>query len=81
MAVVPGGWSVACEVSFYVVLPLPAWMIGGRIWRAILLTGVAAIVAQVRARHLVLAGPWDLIAYVQPIEQAPVFLFGITPPH
>ena len=35
MAVVPGGWSVCCEVAFYAALPVLLWLIGGRLWRAV----------------------------------------------
>jgi exopolysaccharide production protein ExoZ len=77
LAVVPGGWSVACEAAFYVALPLLVWAINGQIWRAVMLTGLAALVALIRTQHAMDAGTWTFPASVHPIEQAPVFLFGI----
>jgi peptidoglycan/LPS O-acetylase OafA/YrhL len=38
LAVVPGGWSVCCEVMFYIALPTIIRLINGRIWRAAALT-------------------------------------------
>jgi peptidoglycan/LPS O-acetylase OafA/YrhL len=78
LEVVPGGWSVSCEVAFYIALPLLIWAINGRIWRAVILTGLAMAVAQFRARHAILAGTYGFSFYVNPIEQAPVFLCGVT---
>jgi peptidoglycan/LPS O-acetylase OafA/YrhL len=78
LAVVPGGWSVSCEVAFYVALPVLTRMIDGRIWRSIMLTGLALMVAQVRARHAMLVGVHNFPFHVNPIEQAPVFLCGVT---
>jgi len=73
---VPGGWSVACEVSFYIALPFLIWVIDWRIWRAVLLIGVAIIVAWVM--HFVESDPSGFMAYVNPVEQAPVFLCGVA---
>jgi peptidoglycan/LPS O-acetylase OafA/YrhL len=78
MAIVPGGWSVSCEVSFYLALPLLAWIIGGRVWRAVLLTALVTILAQVSAHRDMLAGHWDMFSIVHPVEEAPVFLCGIA---
>ena len=75
MAVVPGGWSVACEVSFYIALPCLLWFIDGRIWRGFLLIGAAAFVAWLRHFLVAQAG---FPAYVNPVVQAPVFLCGVT---
>ena len=69
-AVVPGGWSVSCEVAFYVALPAVMWATDCRFWRALSLTALASIVAQLCARHG--------MAYTHPIEQAPVFMGGAT---
>jgi len=81
LAVVPGGWSVSCEVAFYIALPFLVAIIDGRIWRAIALTGVALLVAKlaaVNSRQAVLEGISGFYFYVNPIRQAPVFLFGMT---
>ena len=78
LAVVPGGWSVACEASFYIVFPLLLWLIDGRVWRALVMTGIATVIAQVRAQHGMAHGDLAFDTYVNPIEQAPVFLCGIT---
>ena len=78
MAVVPGGWSVSCEVAVYVALPVLLWLIAGRLWRATLLTAGAALVVQLVARHLMWHGGWQFTPqYVHPGSQAPVFLVGI----
>jgi peptidoglycan/LPS O-acetylase OafA/YrhL len=76
MAVVPGGWSVACEISFYIALPFLVWAIDWRIWRALLLIGIAIVVAWLM--HFVEADPAGFMAYVNPVEQAPVFLCGVA---
>jgi peptidoglycan/LPS O-acetylase OafA/YrhL len=78
LALVPGGWSVSCEVSFYIALPILLRLIGGRIWRALSLTTIAVVAAQIVASHVTAAGRYDFPASVWPIEQAPVFLFGVT---
>ncbi len=77
-AVVPGGWSVSCEVAFYVALPFLIRVIDGHIWRSIVLTGVAMVIAQLRARHAMLSAEYTYPFYANPIEQAPVFLCGVT---
>jgi len=79
LAVVPGGWSVACEVSFYLALPVIFWLTRGRIWRAAGLTLVAVVVTQIRLRHAMADGAAaGFQFYVNPVEQAPVFLCGVT---
>lgn len=72
MAVVPGGWSVCCEVAFYLSLPLLSHLSGGRTWRAAALTGAACLVAQA----CIMAGR-DLGAF-DPVQELPVFLCGVT---
>ena len=78
LAVVPGGWSVSCEVAFYIALPLVIRLIDGRIWRAVLLTGLALLIAQVRARGAISISQYNYAFYNNPIEQAPAFLLGVT---
>ncbi len=78
LAVVPGGWSVSCEVTFYVALPILLWLIAGRLWRATLLTAAAAVGVQIVARHLMWHNGWHWVPqYINPGSQAPVFLVGI----
>jgi peptidoglycan/LPS O-acetylase OafA/YrhL len=76
LAVVPGGWSVACEVSFYVALPFLVRIIDWRISRALLLLGASVLVAWLR--HVQAAEPRGFAVYVNPLVQAPVFLCGVT---
>ncbi len=77
--VVPGGWSVSCEVAFYAALPVTLWLIGGRLWRAVLLALAAALAVQLLARHAMTHGGWHYVPqYVHPTIQAPVFLAGIA---
>jgi peptidoglycan/LPS O-acetylase OafA/YrhL len=78
MAVVPGGWSISCEVAFYLALPLLIPLTGGRIPRAVLLTLVSLALAQARAWAVMRAGGWGFPAYIHPIEQAPAFCCGVT---
>lgn len=78
MAVVPGGWSISCEVAFYAALPLLLWLIQGRIWRAALLTMASCIFVQLVFRYFDTHGGWHFPEYIYPGAQAPVFLFGIT---
>jgi peptidoglycan/LPS O-acetylase OafA/YrhL len=70
-AVVPGGWSISCEVAFYVALPVILWVTRYRLWHTLALTGILAVTAQVLARH-------EIVAYSHPAMQAPVFLCGIA---
>jgi len=74
LAVVPGGWSVCCEMAFYLALPILVRAIEGRIWRAVALTGFSVAIAHVYAHH----GSGGVARYVNPAEQAPVFLCGVT---
>ncbi len=78
LAVVPGGWSVVCEVAFYIALPALIWAIEGKIWRSFALTAMACVIAQVYARHAMVTGAYEFQFRVNPIEQAPVFLCGVT---
>jgi exopolysaccharide production protein ExoZ len=78
LAVVPGGWSVACEVAFYIALPALVRVIDGRVWRSIALTALALAIAQVRTRYAVATGTGTFSFYINPISQAPVFLCGVT---
>lgn len=77
LAVVPGGWSVSCEVSFYFALPVILWLADGRAWRAAGLLLLATAVAQGWLRHQMASGQAGLQFYWHPIEQAPVFLCGV----
>lgn len=56
MAVMPGGWSVSCEVAFYAVLPLLLWIIQGQLWRALALTAAAGLAVQAAAHHAMAHG-------------------------
>ncbi len=72
LAVVPGGWSVCCEVAFYVALPAVLWVTGGQARAAAGLTAFA----------VVLAVAWFLLGFqdspFKPVPQAPIFLCGVT---
>lgn len=79
MAVVPGGWSVSCEVGFYIALPLVLWLIQGSIWRVVLLTLASFVMVQLASRYAGAHGGWHYVPqYIHPGVQAPVFLCGIT---
>ncbi|RYF24005.1 MAG: acyltransferase [Oxalobacteraceae bacterium] len=79
LAVVPGGWSVSCEVGFYVVLPLVLWLIRGSIWRGALLTLTSFVIVQLAFCYASAYDGWHYVPqYVYPGVQAPVFLCGIT---
>ena len=79
LAVVPGGWSVCCEVAFYAVLPALLWLIGGRLWRAVLLAGAAAIGVLLLTQWELTHGGWHFVPhFINPLVQAPVFLAGIA---
>jgi peptidoglycan/LPS O-acetylase OafA/YrhL len=76
--VVPGGWSVSCEVAFYFALPLLIRVIGGNVLRSALLTTLTVLAALLLANHYSAAGHWNWFSFVNPVEQAPVFLMGVT---
>jgi peptidoglycan/LPS O-acetylase OafA/YrhL len=71
LAVVPGGWSVCCEISFYVALPVILLATRYR----------PACVAALAAAGTILALGWSLSGWPKtlfdPILQAPAFLFGV----
>jgi peptidoglycan/LPS O-acetylase OafA/YrhL len=77
LAVVPGGWSVCCEVAFYVALPFALLVIDNRLWRAGLLAALAAAFAQWRYIHGLRGGSSGFYLFVSPTQQAAVFLCGI----
>lgn len=75
---VPGGWSLTCELAFYITLPALLHLIDERLWRALLITALAMIVAQLRARHVMqIPGAYNADFYYHPIQQAPVFMCGV----
>ena len=78
MAVVPGGWSVSCEVAFYVALPVLLWLIAGRLWCAALLAAASIIALQYVAKGMLGHDGWHYVPqYIHPATQAPAFLLGI----
>lgn len=79
VTVVPGGWSVCCEIAFYLVLPAALGLIAGHMWRAVLLTVTLAVAAQFAARYAMTHGGWAYMPqYIHPLIQFPVFALGIT---
>ena len=75
-SVVPGDWSVGCEATFYLLLPLllirlrkPRVMIG--------VTIVLAALTQLRMRYLIVHGLWSPLSYFQFQNQLVVFCFGV----
>jgi len=83
-AVVPGGWSIAVEMNFYLLLPICFTVLTNlrRAVAACLLAFVASIAVSVFARRW-LAGAWsdqlisDFTYYWLP-RQLPVFLLGFV---
>ena len=77
--VVPGGWSIAVEVGFYVLFPMMILHIGGA-WRRVAAALAAwlcctAAAAVIRAQ----AGPdIDLFLYYSLLTQLPVFIVGMA---
>ena len=79
MAVVPGGWSVSCEIAFYCALPVLLRAIDGRLWRAAGFALLGAGCVQVFAWQAFEHNAWYFIPhYTHPLVQAPVFLCGVT---
>ena len=76
--VVPGGWSVSSEVSFYLVLPFVLRVIDGRVWRALLMAVVVAVLVQMRGRHAILTDTVNQVTYFSPLHHAADFMFGIV---
>jgi peptidoglycan/LPS O-acetylase OafA/YrhL len=68
---------VSVELAFYIALPVILLVANGRIWRTLVLLCIALAVAQMRARHEMLAHDWDFLAFCHPFEQMPVFLCGV----
>jgi peptidoglycan/LPS O-acetylase OafA/YrhL len=77
-AVVPGGWSVSVEISFYIALPFVLRMIDGQIRRSVMAIVVALVLVEIWSVYIKLAYGWTFFAYANPINHAPVFLMGIT---
>ncbi len=78
LAVVPGGWSVSCEMAFYVALPAILWLVRRSLRRALMLAAILSLAAQVFARAFVLRDGFNQAAYFNPIEHAPVFAYGVA---
>jgi peptidoglycan/LPS O-acetylase OafA/YrhL len=72
LAVVPGGWSVCCEVAFYVMLPVILWAARGQVRLAAWLTCASMVIACVWIVYGVELSAFD------PVLQAPVFMCGVT---
>jgi exopolysaccharide production protein ExoZ len=76
---VPGGWSVAVEMFFYLCFP---WLTGrlpdaaSRLWAAVVALVVGAVlqVLWLRTSHADL----QEVLYYSPLTQFPVFLFGMA---
>lgn len=78
-AVVPGGWSIGVEVTFYVLFPLLVLRIGGLRGRLIfaLVSYIACTAVATAIRHA--AGPSiDLFLYYSILTQLPVFIVGMA---
>lgn len=77
-AVVPGGWSIAVEMSFYVVFPLLAMLRPGRLMGAAF---ASFIVLGVLLTHLLIrfdsGEHMSLFLYYSLLTQFPVFLVGM----
>jgi peptidoglycan/LPS O-acetylase OafA/YrhL len=70
-AVVPGGWSISCEVAFYIALPVILWTTRYGFRRTLALTAILGLAAQMLGRH-------GMVGYGHPVMQAPVFLCGVA---
>ena len=77
-AVVPGGWSVSVEVSFYIVLPFFLRVIRGRVGAAVLCLVASAILAQVIRPWLLSRPVYAYQAFCFPLAQLPAFMCGIV---
>ena len=77
LAVVPGGWSVSCEVAFYILLPTILIVASGRIWILGLLFVLSSVLAAVAMRSASGDDVSQFLSYVYPIQQMPVFFIGI----
>lgn len=80
--VVPGGWSIGVEMSFYIVFPLV--FLGLRSFPRALAALLVALVVDICAWPYLLhhapiddAGLWERYVFVWLPNQLPVFLFGI----
>ena len=77
--VVPGGWSIAVEVGFYVLFPLMIVRVGGvksrMVWALICYLFCTVLATAIRIR----CGPaLDLFLYYSLLTQLPVFLVGMV---
>ena len=78
LAVVPGGWSVSCEATFYLALPLLLFAVNRSRGRAMVLVAISLLTAQVFARRVILAHGFDNAAFFNPLAHAPLFALGIA---
>lgn len=80
--IVPGGWSIAVEMTFYLVFPiLIAWKQSARTLTAFALVVYLANVLMVEpAYQAIFVGPQPLkdFLYFQFFHQAPIFLLGMA---
>ena len=77
-AVVPGGWSVSVEISFYVALPVLLRLIDNQVWRAFALLAFSCALTQLLARRWMAEGVWSYQTYCIPLIQLPAFLCGVA---
>ena len=76
-SVVPGDWSVGCEATFYVLLPLLlTWLRAPRVM--IGATALLAVLTELRTRYMMVHGLWGPLSYFQFQNQLVVFCFGVT---
>jgi peptidoglycan/LPS O-acetylase OafA/YrhL len=80
-SVVPGGWSIGDEATFYLLLPFLLILLkrSRRWFYALTIVVVAAV--QVRYWVLIHKGAWSGFAFLGFLNQAPVFLFGMIAGH
>jgi len=80
-SVVPGGWSIAVEMAFYLVAPLVIYALRLRFWWALFLVAALSSLALTHFANSGLGIKNNGFLYFWPLTQAPIFLIAIGAAH
>lgn len=80
-SVVPGGWSIAVEMTFYAIAPLAIYALRLRLWWVLFLLAISSSIAISHFASSELQIKNNSFYYFWPFTQAPIFLVTIGAVH